>query len=162
MRSGALYAATVASVKAGQAGSPGQLKGSVSAGDPLGSLRINTPYGVFGTCGAWQGTAIPVAESEEVRPGPAQIMSNVSGDAVEIFQVEIVKVYDCDSTNGRDMMLQITDPELLRATGGIVAGMSGSPILMDGKLIGAVTHVLVNDPTMGYGIFIGNMLEAAE
>ena len=75
--------------------------------------------------------------------------------------MEILKIYPRERTDGRNFLLRVTDPELLEATGGIVQGMSGSPILQDGKLIGAVTHVLVNDPTSGYGIFIENMLEAA-
>ena len=75
--------------------------------------------------------------------------------------MEILKIYPSGRTDGRDLLLKITDPALLETTGGIVQGMSGSPILQDGKLIGAVTHVLVGDPTMGYGIYIGNMLDAA-
>ena len=75
--------------------------------------------------------------------------------------MEILKVYSAERTDGRNLLLKVTDPSLLEATGGIVQGMSGSPIIQDGKLIGAVTHVLVNDPTTGYGIFIENMLDAA-
>ena len=87
-------------------------------------------------------------------------MSNVRGDEVQTYQVEVVKVVP-DAADGRDLVLSVTDPELIDATGGIVQGMSGSPIIQDGKLIGAVTHVLLNDPTKGYGILIENMLEAA-
>ena len=75
--------------------------------------------------------------------------------------MEILKIYPKDRQTGRNLLLKVTDPELIAATGGIVQGMSGSPILQDGKLVGAVTHVLVNDPTTGYGIFIENMLDAA-
>ena len=93
--------------------------------------------------------------------GPAVILSNVSGTQVQEYSVEILKLYPGEKACGRNMLLHVTDPELLEATGGIVQGMSGSPILQDGRIIGAVTHVLVNDPTTGYGIFIENMLEAA-
>ncbi len=161
MDRGWVYDAAVESVKRGKAGEPGQLRGAVSQQTPLGSLYANTPFGVFGSGAAWKGEALPVAAVEEIAPGPAQILSNVSGDAVETFAVEIVKCYDRAGT-GRDMLLKVTDQRLLEATGGIVAGMSGSPILQNGRIVGAVTHVLVNDPTTGYGIFIENMLEAAD
>ena len=88
-------------------------------------------------------------------------MSNVQGTQVEEFDVELVCV-DKGSTGNKNMLLKVTDPELLSLTGGIVQGMSGSPIIQNGRIVGAVTHVLVNDPTRGYGIFIENMLEAAD
>ena len=159
MRSGWVYEAAVESVKKGRCGEPGQLRGAVQARSPMGSLRANTTFGVFGSGAKWSGEALPVAQPGEIRTGPAQILSNVSGDEVEFFDVEILKCRG--STDRRDLLLRVTDPRLLEKTGGIVAGMSGSPLVQDGKLIGAVTHVLVNDPTMGYGIFIENMLDAA-
>ena len=160
MRSGWVYEAAVESVKKGRSGEPGQLRGAVQSQTPTGSLSANTTFGVFGSGAKWSGEALPVAEPGEVREGKARILSNVSGDEVAFFDVEIVKCYD--RASGRDLLIRVTDPALLEATGGIVAGMSGSPIIQDGKLVGAVTHVLVNDPTRGYGIFIENMLEAAE
>ena len=159
MESGWVYEAAVESVKRGQPGQPGQLRGAVQAQTPAGSLRSNTAFGVFGSGASWTGEALPAAEPEQVHPGPAQILSNVQGDEVSLFDVEILKCRP--DGNGRDLVLRVTDPALLEATGGIVAGMSGSPIIQDGKLVGAVTHVLVNDPTRGYGIFIENMLDAA-
>ena len=159
MRSGWVYEAAVESVKKGRAGEPGQLRGAVQSQTPMGSLQSNTTFGVFGSGAKWSGEALPIAEPGEVRSGKAQILSNVSGDEVAFFDVEITKCRPTDS--GRDLLLHVTDPALLEATGGIVAGMSGSPIIQDGKLIGAVTHVLVNDPTRGYGSFIENMLDAA-
>ena len=98
---------------------------------------------------------------DQVTAGPAIIRSTIQGDTVQEYSVEILKVYPNSGATGRNMLLKVTDPELLAATGGIVQGMSGSPIIQDGKLVGAVTHVLVNDPTTGYGIFIENMLAAA-
>ncbi len=159
MESGWVYEAAVESVKRGQPGQPGQLRGAVQAQTPAGSLRSNTAFGVFGSGAKWTGEALPAAEPEQVHPGPAQILSNVQGDEVSLFDVEILKCRP--DGNGRDLVLRVTDPALLEATGGIVAGMSGSPIIQDGMLVGAVTHVLVNDPTRGYGIFIENMLDAA-
>ena len=93
--------------------------------------------------------------------GAATILSNIAGDQVEEYAVEITRVYPSGGDT-RDLMIRVTDPRLLEATGGIVQGMSGSPILQDGKLVGAVTHVLVNDPTRGYGILAENMAAAAE
>ncbi len=162
MRRGSVYRATVAGVKRGLAGQPGQLQGSVVQEEPMAMLTGNTSFGIFGQGAAWSGEALPVAQGEEIQPGQAQILSNVQGDEVEVFSVEILKVFHAEPSSGRDLLIQVTDPELLEITGGIVAGMSGSPIIQNGKLIGAVTHVLVNDPTTGYGIFIENMLEAAD
>ena len=159
MESGWVYDAAVESVKRGQVGEPGQLKGAVSSEIPIGTLRSNTARGVFGSCGGWKGEALPVAAGAQVHPGAAQILSNVHGDEIALFDVQILRCRP--GSDGRDLLLKVTDPELLESTGGIVAGMSGSPIIQDGKLVGAVTHVLVNDPTRGYGIFIENMLDAA-
>lgn len=161
MKIGWVYEAAVESVKRGNPGEPGQLRGAVETQTPVGSLSANTAFGVFGSGAEWTGEALPVAEKDEVHPGKAQILSNVSGDEVELFDVEIVRCLTRETASGRDMLLKVTDPDLLEATGGIVAGMSGSPILQDGRLVGAVTHVLVNQPDTGYGIFIENMLEAA-
>lgn len=158
MDAGRIYQASVTSVKAGRVGQPGQLKGAVSALTPIGQLRVNCEHGVFGSCESFTGEALPVGQAQK---GPAKILSNISGDTVETFCVEITKVFDEDNDNGRDLMLCVTDPDLLDTTGGIVAGMSGSPIIQNGRLVGAVTHVLVNDPTTGYGIRIENMLDAA-
>ena len=141
MESGWVYEAAVESVKRGRPGEPGQLRGAVQAQTPAGSLRSNTAFGVFGSGAKWTGEALPAAEPEQVLPGPAQILSNVQGDEVSLFDVEILKCRP--DGNGRDLVLRVTDPALLEATGGIVAGMSGSPIIQDGKLVGAVTHVCV-------------------
>lgn len=156
-REGSLLPATVLSVRKGLVGKPGQLKGAVEA-DPIGTLRRNCALGVFGSCRPFAGEALPTGQA---KPGQASILSNVEGDSVEAFSVEILRLYHRQEKTGRDLLLRVTDEKLLNTTGGIVAGMSGSPIIQDGKLVGAVTHVLVNDPTTGYGIFIENMLDAA-
>ena len=117
--------------------------------------------GVFGVMQSLpRKAAVPVAQAGEAHTGAAAILSNVSGTEIREYTVEILKLYP-DAGNGRNLLLKVTDPALLEKTGGIVQGMSGSPILQDGKLIGAVTHVLVNSPDTGYGIFIENMLDAA-
>ena len=163
MTRGSAYSAGVLSVKRGKTGDPGQLKGGVESMEVFGRLMKNTPQGVFGvTHFGWEGEAIFTAEYEEITAGPALIRCQVDGEAVREYSVEILKCYPQTRTDGRNFLIKITDPTLLECTGGIVQGMSGSPIIQDGKLVGAVTHVLVNDPTRGYGIFIENMLEAAE
>ena len=162
MTRGNVYEASVVSVKKGKAGDPGQLKGSAESSGAFGSLLCNTPQGVFGTTRyGWQGEAIPTAAYEEIVTGPAQIRCQITGEDVREYSAEILKIYPETRTDGRNFLLRITDADLLNCTGGIVQGMSGSPIIQDGKLVGAVTHVLVNDPTRGYGIFIENMLDAA-
>ena len=162
MTGGSIYPASVLSVKRGKCGEPGQLKGGVDCPQALGTLDKNTHCGVFGQAEkSWDGTALEVASRDEVRPGKATIRSTVNGKETRDYSVEILKVYPEHKAEGRNMLIRVTDQSLLDATGGIVQGMSGSPIIQNGKLIGAVTHVLVNDPTTGYGIFIENMLDAA-
>lgn len=162
MASGTAYCANVVSVQPGKSGKPGQLRGAVAAGKTLGMLQRNTGRGVFGISPeGWEGEALPVAQAEQIHTGKATILSTVSDEGVREYSVEIMKIYPQTKSGDKNMVIRITDQALLQATGGIVQGMSGSPIIQDGKLIGAVTHVLVNDPTKGYGIFIENMLDAA-
>ena len=158
---GAVMASRVKAVKPGSAGSPGQLRGEFDLTRDMGVLSANTQRGVFGTIEKSEmtdGRAIPVASFDEVHEGKAVIYANVSGDSVEEYEIEIIKVLD--PTGAQNLLLHVTDQELIAKTGGIVQGMSGSPIIQNGKLVGAVTHVLVNDPTKGYGILIENMLSA--
>ena len=162
LKTGSIFPAEVISVKKGTCGNPGQLKGNADVMNPCGRLLRNTPQGVFGISRqGWQGEPLPAADYEEVSAGTATIRSTVTGSTPREYSVEILKIYPEDKPDGRNFLLKVTDPALLSATGGIVQGMSGSPIIQNGKLIGAVTHVLVNDPTRGYGIFIENMLNAA-
>ena len=162
MTKGNAYEASVISVKKGKSGDPGQLRGSAEGPNAFGCLVRNTPQGVFGTAGhGWKGQPVPTAAYSQIRTGPAQIRCQVNGEESREYSVEILKIYPETRTDGRNFLLKITDTDLLQCTGGIVQGMSGSPIIQDGKLVGAVTHVLVNDPTRGYGIFIENMLDAA-
>lgn len=162
MTEGRICDACVASVRRGKPGDPGQIRGSADGTRELGIITKNTPQGVFGTSKAgFSGELLPVAEFAEVKTGAATIRSTVGGEGVREYSVEILKIYAEDRSDCRNFLIKVTDPALLKETGGIVQGMSGSPIIQDGKLIGAVTHVLVNDPTSGYGIFIENMLDAA-
>ncbi len=139
---GAVMNSSVKAVKRGAAGEPGELKGSFDLRHDLGELYANTDRGVFGTmerCDLVSGEALPVAKAEEIHTGEAAILSNVSGDGVEEYAIEIVRKLDGGGV--QDLLIQVTDARLVEQTGGIVQGMSGSPILQDGKLVGAVTHV---------------------
>ena len=162
LQKGSIMPTTVKAVKKGAVGEPGELKGDFSVQRDIGTMGINSSSGIFGMVteeAFFLGTPMTVAAPHEVRCGEATILSTVWGDETREYAVEIQKVYE-NGKNGRDMLLQVTDAALLEKTGGIVQGMSGSPILQNGKIVGAVTHVLVNDPTSGYGIFIEKMLAA--
>ncbi len=162
LTTGNAYPARIITVKKGCSGQPGQLMGGIESQKPFGVLTANTTRGVFGTTETpFSGEPLPVASAEEIHTGKAVIRSTVDEKGVQEYSVEILKIYPKSKGNGRNLLLKVTDKALLETTGGIVQGMSGSPIIQDGKLVGAVTHVLVNDPTTGYGIFIENMLDAA-
>lgn len=158
---GIVVGASVTDVKPGKRGEAGQLMGEFDLQRKLGTVSNNTERGIFGTMcpGLNLGKSYEVAEFSEIHTGEAAILSNVSGREVQEYEVRILKIYPNETE--RNLLLEVTDSDLQSITGGIVQGMSGSPIIQDGKLIGAVTHVLVNDPTTGYGIFIENMLDAA-
>ncbi len=156
LKEGAALESEVVSVVRGQDGAAGTLHGAVAGGCVRGEISENTPQGVFGTMDAPDGQAV---QTGTAHIGEAVIRSNVRGSEVEEFTVRI------RSVNARaaqkNLLIEVTDPALLEQTGGIVQGMSGSPILQDGKLVGAVTHVLLDDPATGYGILIDRMLRAA-
>ena len=153
--------AKVLDVRKGVKGAAGELIGIFDDSQQLGSLKVNCNAGVFGQAeqpDAWQGEAIPIAFKEEIREGAAQIVCSASGQP-RTYDIEITRVMTATGANGKSMAIEVVDPELIALTGGIVQGMSGSPILQDGRLVGAVTHVMLGDPTRGYGIFIESMLE---
>ena len=159
---GSIMDAEVVDVVAGQKGEPGELCGVADGERVLGSVESNTPRGIFGkAAGALcQREALPVAADSEIRPGKALIVSTVDGTGPREFEAEILRI-DFSGADTRQLTIAVTDQALLASTGGIVQGMSGSPILQNGKLVGAVTHVLLNDPSKGYGISMENMLKAA-
>lgn len=159
LRSGNAMPSRVASVTRGKVGTPGALQGALCAEGACGNILQNTPQGIFGKMSPTQTAPIPLLPSDEVHKGEAQILSNVEGTEVRSYDIQICEIYPNDA-HDRNLLIEVTDPDLLKTTGGIVQGMSGSPILQDGKLIGAVTHVLIDDPTQGYGIFIETMLDA--
>ena len=154
---GSISDAEIINVKKGAAGAPGELNGCADVYKLLGIVEKNTVYGIFGTMN--EPAKGKIVETGEPVVGKASILSTVQGRECKEYSVEISRISRDGGTN--HMVITVTDPELLSLTGGIVQGMSGSPIVQNGKLVGAVTHVLVNDPTRGYGIFIENMLDAA-
>ena len=161
LRSGLALPAAVTSVTRGRSGTPGALHGAVTGRSPCGTIRSNTERGIFGTMAPPQDASpLPTAAAAQVHTGSATILSSVSGTETREYAVQIVSV-EPNEPQGRNLRLAVTDDALLAQTGGIVQGMSGSPILQNGRLVGAVTHVLVNEPTAGYGILIENMLAAA-
>jgi len=164
MEKGALYDAQVTGVVKSQPGTPGQIKAVFVQENPLGHTQENHICGLFGTgCGnlAAGHAAVPVAAENEIRAGEAVLLSDVAGGEAREYTVEITRVFGALSPEGHSLLVTVTDPALLELTGGIVQGMSGSPILQDGKLIGAVSHVLVNTPHRGYAVSVEQMLEAA-
>ena len=164
---GRIVAARVAGVDAGAVGRPGEKIGTFAgASDNVGVIEVNSSIGIYGRLTAPLSNPafpepIPVALASSVHEGPAEILTVISGSTIERFRVEITKVTRQTRPSGKGMVIRVVDPRLIERTGGIVQGMSGSPIVQDGKLVGAVTHVFVSDPTRGYGVFAEYMLDAA-
>ena len=165
MNDGTLYQTEIISIRKGAAGQPGEMTGMIVYSDDriLGDITSNSTRGIFGKCNQKAlalGTedALPIGLKQEIEKGPAQILCTVDG-TTRYYDIEITELHlDHDNVN-RGIELRVTDPELLSVTGGIVQGMSGAPIIQKEKFVGAVTHVLVQDSTRGYGIIIENMLE---
>lgn len=160
---GSVYGCKIYEVKRGVRGTPGELRGIFENDNMIGNAVLNCKAGVFGKISKEINTEnlikIKTASIDEVQMGKASVYSTVGGNGVEEFEVSIVKI-DKDGNGNRSFVIKIDDPNLIIKTGGIVQGMSGSPIVQNGKLIGAVTHVFVNDPTRGYGISIDKMLSS--
>lgn len=162
---GGIYQASIVNIVKGKQGQPGELVGYInrSTSAALGELEKNTACGIFGTKLKLEDKTeynepMEIALKQEVRPGKASILCQLEDEIAE-YEIEIKKLrYNLENAN-KGMVIEITDPELLKKTNGIIQGMSGSPIFQNGRIVGAVTHVLINDPTRGYGIFIENMLE---
>jgi len=161
VKTGEIMKSEVSAIKKGEKGTPGELLGDIDKESIIGKIEINNAHGIFGVCknNFYNSNEIPIALQNEIKEGSAYILSNIEGDKVEKFSVNIESVNRYNKDNSKGMVIEITDKKLLEKTNGIVQGMSGSPIIQNGKLIGAVTHVFVREPTKGYGIFIENMLK---
>lgn len=160
--SGSLLDAEIIGVVRGERGLPGEIQGAVSDNEETGAINVNSQYGVFGNVdNVPLKDTVEIASKSEIQLGQAYVVTDVAGGEPTPYRAEIMHVSH-DATSNKGLVIKIKDESLLSVTGGIVQGMSGSPIVQNGKLIGAVTHVFVNDPTRGYGIFIENMLAEAE
>ncbi len=159
---GEIVPACIYNVTKGVSGDPGELRGGFDEGT-LGELSVNGETGVYGrlTHRPAEGEAVEIAMKQQVKSGYAQVLCTVDGTEPQLYDVRIDQIRYNDSTPSRNMVVTITDERLLAVTGGIVQGMSGSPLLQDGRLIGAITHVFVNEPAKGYAIFAENMLKTA-
>lgn len=159
--SGEVVKVSISGVKKGKSGSPGELVGGFISSFSSGELTENTSVGLFGTIDNYSGEneAMPLGISSDIQTGKAYIYTTVSGTRPQKYEIAIEKIDRTDDEDSRDMVIRVTDERLLREAGGIVQGMSGSPIIQDGKLIGAVTHVFVNNPTKGYAVFADSMYD---
>lgn len=168
INNGKLLQAQVQEVKEGKSGEPGEIQGVFYETDsPLGDLELNCEFGIYGESyhpieNTLYDKPLVVGTTDQVEKGTAYILTTLENNEIQRFEIEIEKINHFHSDSSKNMVLHVTDETLLEETGGIVQGMSGSPIIQNERIIGAVTHVLVNDPTRGYGIFIENMLEASE
>ncbi len=156
---GEVVTTDILSITKGEKGKPGEMKGSIVNQTTIGEISKNTEFGIYGkltnlaALGISKENELEVALREEIQLGPAKILCNLEGNTKKEYDIEIEKIYKNNNANNKSMLIKVTDQTLLEKTGGIIQGMSGSPIIQNGKFVGAITHVLVNDPTKGYGVF---------
>ncbi len=160
IESGDVCEVVISNICKGNPGVPGELQGIFASGEPIGNITLNNQTGIYGTlftCPASEADYVPLGYKQEAHTGSATILCDLGGDGCKEYDIEIQSIDYNDLTQTKNMVIKVTDEKLLALTGGIVQGMSGTPILQDGKLIGAVTHVFVNNPAKGYAIFAENM-----
>lgn len=162
---GDITTANVLSIAKGEKGEPGEIRGSLVNQSTIGKVAKNTKFGIYGVLNntsllnVGRENELPVAMREEIKTGKAKIICSLENNKREEYEIEIQKIFANNNSDNKSMVIKITDSRLLEKTGGIIQGMSGSPIIQDGKFVGAVTHVLVNNPTMGYGVFADLMIK---
>ena len=161
---GELVNSNIVSITKGEKGKPGEIRGSIEGEGKIGDISKNTAFGIFGKTANKSKLKITENEIEvlarnEIKQGKAQIICELEEGKKKTYEIEIQKIYTANNTDNKSMLIKVTDKELLEKTGGIIQGMSGSPIIQNGKFVGAVTHVLVNDPTTGYAVFADMMLK---
>ena len=162
---GELVTTNILSINKGTKGNPGEIRGTIEAGHTIGSISKNTKFGVFGTINKtpFLNTSnineMQVALREEIKIGKAQIICELENGKKEYYDIEIQRIFINNNKDNKSMLIKVTDKKLLEKTGGIIQGMSGAPIIQNGKFVGAITHVLVNDPSIGYGVFADIMLK---
>ena len=162
---GELVTTNILSITKGEKGKPGEIRGTIESGYTIGEISKNTSFGVFGKitnlaqASISNSEAIEICAREEIKTGKAQIICELENGKIEYYDIEIQKIFLNNNKNNKSMLIKVTDQRLIEKTGGIIQGMSGAPIIQNEKFVGAVTHVLVNDPTMGYGVFADIMLK---
>lgn len=161
---GELVSTNIVSIQKGEKGKPGEIKGSIEGSRKIGEVYKNSSFGIFGKVSNKNSLKVTESEMEilnrdEIKKGKAQIICELEDGKKEHYDIEIQRIYTANNKDNKSMLIKITDERLLEKTGGIIQGMSGSPIIQNGKFLGAVTHVLVNDPTTGYGVFADMMLK---
>lgn len=165
IENGELVTTNILSISKGEKGKPGEIRGTIESGYTIGEISKNTNFGVFGMLtkpsylSITEENAMEVCLREEIQTGKAQIICELENGKREYYDIEIQKIFFNNNQDNKSMLIKVTDARLLEKTGGIIQGMSGAPIIQNGKFVGAVTHVLVNDPTMGYGVFADIMLK---
>ena len=162
---GELVTSKILSITKGENGKPGEIKGSIENGTSIGEINKNTLFGIYGKINNLVGLNInankvyEVATRNEIKTGEASILCSLDDSGPQEYKINIDKIYYNNNSNNKSMLISVTDEKLIEKTGGIIQGMSGSPIIQNGKFIGAVTHVLVNDSTEGYAVFGDMMLK---
>lgn len=162
---GELVTTNIISIVKGQKGAPGEIRGTIENGINIGSIYKNTGYGVYGSIqnksklNLNQSNEMEVALRNEIKTGKAQILCELEDGKIEEYEIEIQKLFINNNEDNKSMVIKVADKRLIEKTGGIIQGMSGAPIIQNGKFVGAVTHVLVNDPTVGYGVFADIMIK---
>ena len=167
IKNGDIVFSKIIDIKQGEKGSPGELKGNFSLDEPIGNITSNTEFGIFGVSkeqiiNPLYPQGLKIATQDEVVTGPATILTTIDSEGIKEYTCEVIRIQSQSAPAQRGMVIQITDQDLINKTGGIVQGMSGSTILQNDKIVGTVTHVFVNDPTKGYGMFIEWMLSEGE
>lgn len=162
---GELVTANIVDIVKGEDGTPGEIRGSIERGESLGNISKNTNFGVYGDVtnvsrlNLDKSKEMEVANRSEIKPGKAEILCQLENGKIESYEIEIQKIFKENNQNNKSMLIKVTDEELVQKTGGIIQGMSGAPIIQNGKFIGAVTHVLVNDSKTGYAVFADLMIK---
>lgn len=161
---GELITANIISIQKGTKGTPGEVRGTIDTGNKIGDISKNTNLGVYGK--VTNKNYLPVEQQEmevatrsQIKEGKAQIICQLDNSGPKSYEIEIEKIYSMNNQDNKSMLIKVTDKELINKTGGIIQGMSGAPVIQDGKFVGAVTNVLVNDPTQGYAIFADMMIK---
>ena len=162
---GDITKANILSIEKGERGKPGEIRGSLINQSTVGSISKNTKFGIFGKLNSISDLRngkyeeIPVATRDEIKLGKAKIICSIENNKTQEYEIEIQKIFLNNNFDNKSMLIKVTDDELLKQTGGIIQGMSGSPIIQNEKLIGVVTHVLVSSPVSGYGLFADTMIK---